>query len=132
MNTIILDFDGTIVDLKTSTALASSRTLRYLQKKYNLALVTGSSKKEVEEILYKFSWQSYFKYIITRDDIGRPKSTGVPFKIIKNKTKGKIVAIGDSISDVQGCEKANIELVLVKSGANFSSAAKIAIKILEK
>jgi putative hydrolase of the HAD superfamily len=75
--------------------------LRKLKKlKIKLFLVTNDSKERAINSLVKTGLRKFFDLILVSEEIGHEKSTGIPFKILLNRSKLKakdIIVIGDSL-----------------------------------
>lgn len=129
MKTIIFDFDGTIVDLRSKKALVSRADLIDLKKDYKLALVTGSPQWEVDEVFGDLDWEGIFEIAICKDNKGSDKSTGLPFIKILQETGGPAVVIGDGDSDREGAKVANIDFIRVEEG-EIGTAIRGALEII--
>ena len=116
MKTIIFDLDGTLVRLAPTLACIAEKTqLAELRKEYNFALVTGSPRAELEDVLKTCELREFFDdgAIVTCEEVGSDKSSGVPFEKIRERITGACVMIGDSDSDEVGSGKTGIPFVKV-------------------
>ena len=141
MKTIIFDLDGTLVFLSPRlVCIANVILLTELRKRYDFALVTGSSKEEVLNALKGCGLTELFDptLLVTRDDVSDDKASGAPFFEIKKRLTNQMVMIGDSVGDEIGSNKAAIPFVKVKSAdelelqrASFEESVSQAVHILE-
>jgi phosphoglycolate phosphatase-like HAD superfamily hydrolase len=130
---IFFDLDGTLVDqesFETSTPIvfASRELLRDLNQNYDLGIITGATRDELESILKSMGWNELFcpNNIVTASDIPLPKVTGAPFEYAKKLTTGISVMIGDSENDAIGSLKADLPCILIDLEVQDRAAALIA------
>lgn len=101
-------FDGVVILLKT------------LHAKIKIALATMSNREVINKLLGEKGISEYFDYIITADDVERPKpNPEVFFKCAQalNCLPEKCVVIEDSIFGVIAAKRANMKCIAVSSGA---------------
>ena len=83
--------------------------LKYLKKKFNLAVFTSKDKLRSNKILKKYH---IFNYILTSDDVkkGKPHPEGV-LKILKKfrVSKKNTIYIGDSLYDLNCAKKSGVK-----------------------
>jgi len=96
----------------------SKEFLNNVSKKYKLAIITGSRKIFVEEVLTKKELNN-IDLIITSDNVEHKKpdieSLLIAFKKLKLK-KSQILFIGDSIQDGLMCQRAGINFLAKTTG----------------
>lgn len=129
MKTIILDLDGTLVDLasKNKRSFVTPNQLEILARSYRIGLITGSTKQETFYILKKLELLSYFDshLIVVFEDTKSLKETGKPFFEMKRRLGDvPVVFIGDSINDEIGSRKAGIQFIRVQKANIFSDQRK--------
>jgi len=132
MKTIAFDLDGTLVNLKpVLTCIADMSALKALRSKYNFALVSGSSRAEVEWALQETGLAPLFDtaYVVSKDDAQGNKASGEPFRELQRRVEGQVVMIGDSDSDEAGTTVAEIPFVRVKD--SLQSAITEAVEKLK-
>lgn len=91
--------------------LIKAKTLKKLQKKYNLAIFTGRPRLEAEFTLEKFGIKNYFKTLITMNDLpaDRQKPDTLGISIINEFiSNSKIVYLGDTTDDMICAKNANV------------------------
>ncbi len=116
MKTLIFDLEGTLVQLApTLVCFADITELTLLRKHYNFALVTGSTRIEVEWALAHTNLAPLFNsaYIVSVEDTQSEKASGKPFQEIQQRLKGSMVMIGDSTGDETGSALANLPFVRI-------------------
>ena len=83
--------------------------LKYLKKKFNLAVFTSKDKLRSNKILKKYR---IFNYILTSDEVkkGKPHPEGV-LKIIKKfgVSKKNTIYVGDSLYDLNCAKKSGVK-----------------------
>lgn len=93
--------------------------LKQLAQKFDLALMTGSKREEIVQILEKYGLLNYFKSILTLDDIKSPKPNpeGIR-KVISqlNYLPENVLYVGDSTTDIQTARAAKVASVAVSNG----------------
>lgn len=110
---------------------------KFLPKKTNLALITGSPLSEALLVLEKAGCKKYFskKLILSKGDYPGSKRTGEPFLMIKKQIGSRAVVVGDSLDDVVGAKIADYNCIKVRSCKKISEQKeelKKAIKKAEK
>lgn len=113
-------------------------TLEYLKDKYDLALVSSGARDTNEFVMKKFHLESYFKIVITGDDVEKVK----PFPDVYLKaieTLGYVqedcVAIEDSQTGLEAARATGIKCIAIPNNftksQDFSHAEIIASSIEE-
>ena len=101
-------FDGVVILLKT------------LHAKIKIALATMSNREVISKLLRDKGIREYFDYIITADEVQKPKpNPEVFFKCAQalNCLPEKCVVLEDSIFGVIAAKKANMKCIAISSGA---------------
>lgn len=118
---IIFDLEGTLVDLGGSAfsiIFIKEATLVMLVEEYELAIVTGASREQLEYVLDNSFLGTYFKRenTVTKDEVPEPKKTGLPFQyFLQRKSPQKSVILGDSEGDRLGSEVLGIPFVQINT-----------------
>jgi len=128
--TIIFDLEGTLVDVggtSVSHIFITEDQLLQLSNTYDLAIVTGAARAELEYVLNNTFLGKYFatNRTITKDDVSESKSTGAPFQHLLDKGLSQpSVILGDSEGDRLGSAAVGVPFVEVHtiSLANDPSA----------
>jgi len=87
--------------------------LKEVSEFFPLALVTGSRHRFINQVFDKKT-KSYFKSIITSDDVLHKKPDIEPLKLIIKKLKVKkeeVVFIGDSVMDGLMCQRLGVKFI---------------------
>jgi len=135
MKTIIFDLDGTLVRLKPKFAsLCDRKTLLKLSDKYELALVTGSTRKEALSALRRVKILDLFKpnKIVTYDEVLYEKKSGKPFFEIKKRIELPAIMIGDSDGDEIGSQKATFDFIKVEQSKGKIQQSQNLLKAISK
>ena len=101
-------FDGVVILLKT------------LHAKIKIALATMSNREVITKLLRDKGIREYFDYIITADEVQKPKpNPEVFFKCAQalNCLPEKCVVLEDSIFGVIATKEANMKCIAISSGA---------------
>jgi phosphoglycolate phosphatase-like HAD superfamily hydrolase len=96
----------------------SKKFLQEISKKYFVAIVTGSRRNFVEEILDKEIMKS-IKVVITSDDVQHKKPDIEPLENALNKLrlrKEEIIFIGDAVHDGLMCRRLGVKYVAKLGG----------------
>lgn len=85
----------------------------------SVGIATGSPSQEVSYVLSELGCESLVDpaFVVDRDTGGLEKATGVPLRTLADRATGKTVFIGDSHSDREGAERANIFFIQTDSTA---------------
>lgn len=124
--TIIFDLEGTLVAYgKTSilTILITVDLLAKLSKEYELAIVTGATREQLEDVLQSSFLGLYFEneLTITKNEVFDAKATGKPFQALLDKDISRpTVVIGDSEGDRIGSAAVGVPFVLVNTAKLLS------------
>ena len=89
-----------------------------LAKKYELAIVTGASREQLEYVLENTFLSNYFSLenTVTKDETSEHKKTGKPFRyLLERKPSQKSVILGDSAGDRLGSEMLNVPFVQIST-----------------
>lgn len=142
--TIIFDLEGTLVDVggeSLSQVFITEDMLDDLAKEYNLAIVTGASRAQLEYVLRSTFLNRYFveKNTVTKDEVPAKKETGEPFDVlIQMDLQKPMVVIGDSEGDQLGAKATNLPFVQVNTPALSTDVSvmreylKTAIKLMHQ
>lgn len=107
---------------------------RSLSEKYKLALVSGSTKKQVDIVLSKLDIQSLFAVIITADDItsSKPNPEGYLLAAKKlNFNPQECLALEDGEQGVKAAKSAGMKVVgVVNNSEQDLSSADLVVKDL--
>jgi len=118
---IIFDLEGTLVDIAGrtfSTVFIKEASVVALAQRYELAIVTGASRAQLEYVLEHTFLGRYFGFenTVTKDEVSEPKKTGLPFQyFLEKRPSTKSVILGDSQGDKLGSEILNIPFVQVNT-----------------
>ncbi len=118
---IIFDLEGTLVDVggrALVTIFIKEKTVANLAQIYELAIVTGASREQLEYVLQNTFLGIYFDYenTVTKSDVSDPKRTGLPFQYLLDKKPGQqSVILGDSEGDRLGGEALGIPFVQINT-----------------
>ncbi len=94
----------------------AEKTIRELEKKYRLAIVTSSTRDEVLPFLSSKKLISIFDFILTAEDITRGKLNPESYLTGLNRLKlppQKVVVVEDSPSGVKAANSANLACIAV-------------------
>jgi HAD superfamily hydrolase (TIGR01509 family) len=110
----------------------ADKIITKLSKKFSLALVTNSHKRDTSLILRKFGLTKYFKVIITREDIKNKKPDPEGFLLASQKLGIKprhILVIEDAEKGIIAAHKAGMKSIAIPNkytkDNNFSLAGEI-------
>jgi HAD superfamily hydrolase (TIGR01509 family) len=101
-------FDGAVVLLDS------------LRFKLKMALATMSNRIVIEKLLKKKRLEGYFDFVITADDVSKPKPDPEVFLRCASKLgcqPERCVVVEDSVFGVAAAKKANMRCIAVPSGA---------------
>lgn len=118
MKTLVFDLDGTLVYLApTLVCIADVQYLQTLTDTYQLALVSGSPREEVEYALTTTGMDALFpkSLRVCKEDTNGDKASGEPFQEIQSRLQGSMIMIGDSNGDESGTTRAGMAFVRVPS-----------------
>lgn len=95
--------------------------LKKLKKKgYKLGIVTDAPKFQAWTRLYEMKLEKYFNVVVTLDDSGSFKHTGLPFEKVVDMLgvkQGNIMMVGDNVNrDIIPANKFGMKTVLAKYG----------------
>ena len=96
------------------TPLGRNRFLEECRDRYQIALVSSSSKREVEAILRREKLGGIFNAVITGDDVSSHKPSPEPYLLVLEKlgiAPEEAVAIEDSASGIAAAEGAGIRVI---------------------
>jgi phosphoglycolate phosphatase-like HAD superfamily hydrolase len=139
--TIIFDLEGTLVDIggeSLSKVFVEENELEQLETEYELGIVTGATRVQLEYVLEKTFLKNYFntRNTVSKDDCSEVKATGKPFQILLDRGYSRpVVIIGDSEGDQLGAEVLNVGFVRVNTPElmitnDFSKYLKEATQLL--
>ncbi len=117
--TIIFDLEGTLVDVggeSLSKVFITEEELTQLEAEYELSIVTGATRAQLEYVLGRTFLGSYFtiENTVCKDECSEPKATGKPFQtLVARGVPAPIVIIGDSEGDRLGAQVLNVGFVRV-------------------
>ena len=88
---------------------AVPQMLKNLSQKLQLAIVTGSQRREIDLIVDKMGWKKYFQNIVTHNDVahGKPDPEGFLKAFPKIPKKNQVV-VEDSPYGVEAANRAGI------------------------
>jgi HAD superfamily hydrolase (TIGR01509 family) len=87
---------------------------------YRLGVITAFHKAEVDQILAKFDWNTYFEVIVTADDVQniRPSPEIVSEAInLLNVQPTEVICVGDTVNDILAAKNAGTYVIAVLTGA---------------
>lgn len=119
--TIIFDLEGTLVDVggeSLSKVFVEERELEQLETEYELGIVTGATRVQLEYVLQKTFLNKYFstQNTVSKDECIEVKATGKPFQTLLDRGFSRpVVIIGDSEGDQLGAEVLNVGFVRVNT-----------------
>jgi phosphoglycolate phosphatase-like HAD superfamily hydrolase len=139
--TIIFDLEGTLVDIggeSLSKVFVEEKELEQLETDYELGIVTGATRKQLEYVLQKTFLTKYFntQNTVSKDECLEAKATGKPFQTLLDRGFSKpIVIIGDSEGDKLGAKVIGVGFVRVDTSElmitnDFSKYIKEATQLL--
>jgi phosphoglycolate phosphatase-like HAD superfamily hydrolase len=139
--TIIFDLEGTLVDIggeSFSRVFVKENELKQIAVEYELGIVTGATRAQLEYILSNTFLGAYFDVnnTISKDECSEAKATGKPFQTLLDRGFcAPIVIIGDSKGDELGADALNVGFVKVDTSTliatdNFSQYLNEAKKSL--
>lgn len=139
--TIIFDLEGTLVDVggvSLSKVFVEERELKQLETEYELGIVTGATRVQLEYVLQKTFLNKYFstQNTVSKDECIEVKATGKPFQTLLDRGFFRpVVIIGDSEGDELGAKALNVGFVKVDTSQlivnnNFSKYLKEATQLL--
>jgi putative hydrolase of the HAD superfamily len=103
-------------------------TLSKLKKKYKLAIVTDAPKFQAWTRLYELGIEKFFSFVLTPEDTGNTKPSGIPFKVameMLNIKPHEIAVVGDWISrDIIPAKSLGMRTILAKYGQVWKEAGK--------
>ncbi|MBI5346467.1 MAG: HAD family phosphatase [Chlamydiae bacterium] len=100
------------------------RFLKEAKNKYLLAVVSSSSRREIEAVLKRENILNYFSFFIGAEDTHRHKPFPDPYLLALEKTKlssMEAIAIEDSPSGIKAALKANVKVLAISSYMNSYS-----------
>lgn len=139
--TIIFDLEGTLVDVggeSLSEVFIEERELKQLETEYELGIVTGATRVQLEYVLQKTFLNKYFntQNTISKNECFEAKATGKPFQILLDRGYSRpAVIIGDSEGDKLGAKVIGVGFVRVDTSElmitnDFSKYLKEATQLL--
>lgn len=97
--------------------LLPAKALARLAKSAELAIFTGRTRKELDHTLELLKVRSFFRDIITVEDVAHPKPDPEGLaKILKGRDPASAIYVGDSIDDAIAARSAGIPFVGVLFG----------------
>ncbi len=104
----------------------SKEILDKISKKYKVAIITGSRKMFVSEVLTKKELKN-INLIVTSDDVEHKKPDIEPVLVALKKLKLKnkeVLFIGDSTQDGLMCQRAGVDFLAKKTGISTEKELK--------
>ena len=140
-STIIFDLEGTLVDVggdSLSRVFIEKRELKQLETEYELGIVTGATRAQLEYVLQNTFLNKYFstQNTVSKDECLEAKATGKPFQILLDRGFSRpVVIIGDSEGDKLGAKVIGVGFVRVDTSElmitnDFSKYLKEATQLL--
>lgn len=124
-NLIPLNFENDYVNIcptKTNLFPQTHQTLQYLQKKYQLHLISNGFKESTEYKVKNTALTPYFTNVIISEVVGINKPDKAIFEYALNMATAKIsesVMIGDSIeADIRGAQNINMDAIYFNPNRN--------------
>ena len=96
-----------------------------------VALVTDADRETAEAILSAVGLKYLFDAVITKDDVGKGKVSGLSFKKalkLINEDTNNAVVVGDSCNDVLGARKAGLKVILTNPELKCSEEPDAVVK----
>lgn len=119
--TIIFDLEGTLVNVggePLSRVFIEEKELKQLATEYELSIVTGATRVQLEYVLSSTFLGAYFdaNNTISKDECSEDKATGKPFQTLLDRGfSTPVVIIGDSEGDRLGSEILMVPFVDIKT-----------------
>jgi phosphoglycolate phosphatase len=108
----------TVVPATTALDGADEALERLHRLGYRMAIATTKIKTQVDGIIIKLGWQSYFSVAIGGDEVRRVKPDPEIFLLALRQLKtdpGAALVIGDTVNDVLSARAAGVDVVGVAS-----------------
>jgi len=104
-----------IIDIKPFKGVIE--LIKILKTKYDLALVSGSNRKNVENIVEN-NFQNDFKVLVTGDDTNKSKPSPEPYLMALNKLNFKeneVIVVENAPLGIQSAKNANLFCIGLKT-----------------
>jgi HAD superfamily hydrolase (TIGR01509 family) len=116
-----LDSWYTCAPTRTTLLPKVAKTLRKVSRKYPLALITRRNmpKKPIRKELKRLGLASFFKVIVTSQDVDQPKPSPQAYEKAASKlgvSLRECAVVGDSTIDIQAGKSAGAKTIAVLSG----------------
>jgi HAD superfamily hydrolase (TIGR01548 family) len=101
--------DGVPGNVEREKWVVPMATLRRWSRRYELAIFTGRTRKELAHTLEKFRAEEMFQRVVTMDDIKnlKPHPEGLLW-ILDGRDPGRAVYLGDNIDDALASQRAHV------------------------
>jgi HAD superfamily hydrolase (TIGR01548 family) len=101
--------DGVPGNVEREKWVVPMATLRRWSRRYELAIFTGRTRKELAHTLEKFRAEEIFRRVVTMDDIQnlKPHPEGLLW-ILDGRDPGRAVYLGDNIDDALASQRAHV------------------------
>lgn len=115
-----------------------SETLSYLKEKYKLAVVTASTKQQVNAVLKKHAWEDVFDVVLSHDDFKKSKPDPESFLTAAGRFQAApedCVVIEDSKNGSLAGKNAGMIVIGVRAGNKHDqdlSAASIVVDTMSQ
>jgi pyrophosphatase PpaX len=97
------------------------KTLKTLKDaKYRLGVITALRKAELDKLLTRFDLNSYFKVVVTVDDVQNirpsPEIVNKAINLLNVKPR-EVICVGDTVNDIIAAKNAGTYVIAVLTGA---------------
>jgi beta-phosphoglucomutase len=121
------DYANEILSINPPIDFQSHNVIKQLSKRYRLALVSSSSKRNIELFLHSSQTKDFFELVMSGDDVVKGKPD--PFIYIKainelELQSDECLVIEDSLNGVMAAVKANIFCIGIDRNLKMSSVLK--------
>lgn len=113
--------DGVPGNVEREKWVVPMATLRRWSRRYELAIFTGRTRKELAHTLEKFRAEEIFQRVVTMDDVQnlKPHPEGLLW-ILDGRDPGRAVYLGDNIDDALASQRAHVPFLGVLPRNSFA------------